>query len=311
MVLFSSRGASTRCEETIVAQDKKTDPGHSPGKDLVSKIAKAYRNMPLEPREQPKLDQHDVQNPELDQAFDRMVQMYKGQTPEKEEPVVTLPIPPAMNIPRPGATEQVEEYECRQCGHKNPVGKQFCGRCGVAREGGAAPRPRLRVEPSRPKPLLPHPVKVKQVHAQRRDRTNPYLLLAVVLLLGVIAWQQWGVHPPSADRPVAAPAQHGPAPPPFPTPSPPRPDQVQVSPTAVPAQQSSAKPPKKPAGRPSATRPSAAIQRAASGQSPLPSAPATSGPPIAPYQSLTDRPMPVLPSFASRPPKPESAQQLR
>ncbi len=274
-----SRRICTPAQRDNVAQDNKTDPGRSPGKDLISKIAKAYRNMPAESREKPRLDQHDIQNPELDQVFDKMIEMYKAEPPAKEEPVVTLPISPPLSVPNE--------------------------RRGAAGQADALPAPRQRIERHLPKPAAPRPVKVKQVHlpqAKQRYRTNPYLLLAVVLLMGVIAWQQWGVRPPSAARPVAAPALQAPAPVPR-APAQPSPRGVGASPAAVPVQ-SSAKPGKRPSVRPSPARSSVAESAR-----PLPiAAPGPSGPPIAPYQSLTERPMPVLPSFASRPPKPESAK---
>ena len=286
-----------------MAEDKKkTTSGSVPGKDLTSKIATAYRNLPPEQREKPAPDQSDIQNPELDKAFDKMVEMYKVRRPERENSVVTFPGPPTLRVPKPAADEG-EEYECPECGHSNPGAHPFCGMCGAAREDAVVAPPR---SVGSEQLGMPAESGVKHHHHHyhhQHYRNNPYLLLAVVLLLGVIAWQQWQYQ------------QAGPASSPAVQVQPRVPAQTQPSssikpatPAEAPATEPSSKPAKKPGPRVSTPRP-ANQQGEPPGQqvrSPKVSSPVA--PPLAPYQALTKQPSPALPTFSSTPEKPAAAR---
>ncbi len=295
---------------TNVAEDKKTGP--AAGKDLTSKIATAYRNQPPEQRAKPSPDSSDIQNPELDQAFDKMVEMYKMKRPERENSVVTFPAPPTLRASRPQA-EEGEEYECPECGHDNPAGNQFCGMCGAAREDAVAVPAAEGTQPAEGESLAPTIESgIKHHHHyyhHHHYRNNPYLLLAVVLLLGVIAWQQWREYQRSVAPPVAAPAVKAQPQPPPPAQAQPSPSPKPVSPAAVPPPGNS-KPAKKPVSpSPASQAPAQPIRR---GEPPGPQARAPETPPpavIPALQIFPRQPMPALQSFAATPAKPASATQ--
>lgn len=292
-----------------MAEDKKTVPGLGPGKDLTSKIATAYRNMPPEQRAKPTPDSNDIQNPDLDQAFDKMVDMYKVRRPERENAVVTFPAPATLRVPRPEA-EEGEEYECPECGHNNPAGNQFCGMCGAAREDVTVVPPPRAAGSQETGPALSAPdsgVKHHHHHYHHHHyQNNPYLLLAVVLLLGVVAWQQWRDYKQAASAPVPAPVPQ--AQPQPPVQSQPGQSAKPASPAVVPTPDSSSKPAKKPTARTArpTTRPTQQGEPPGPQARDMKASPAAAAPPIAPYQSLTHQPIPALPSFSSTPPKPAS-----
>ena len=291
-----------------MAEDKKP----TPGKDLTSKIATAYRNMPAEQREKPSQDSNDIQNPDLDQAFDKMVEMYKVRRPERENSVVTFPAPPTMRVPTP-REEQGEEYECPECGHNNPAANQFCGMCGAAREDVAAVPPAVGTQ-SEERGAISSAAEAGVKHHHHyyhyhHYRNNPYLLLAVVLLLGVIAWQQWREYQQGAATPVAAPAVKAQPQPQQQAPSQPNPSTKPAIAAPVPPAASNGKPAKKPVSQPTLRPQVQPIQR---GQPPGPQARAPEASPpavVPPFQSLPNQPMPALQSFSTKPPAPAPAPQ--
>ncbi len=294
-----------------MAEDKKK-AGPAAGKDLASKIATAYRNLPPEQRTNPGQDSNDIQNPELDQAFDKMVEMYKVRRPERENSVVAFPVPPTVRAPKPESGPG-EEYECPECGHTNPAENQFCGMCGAAREEEAAAPPSTVTQGvEQNSASLAAESGIKHHHHyyhHHHYRNNPYLLLAVVLLLGVIAWQQWREYQRGEAAPTPAPIIR--VQPPQPAQASPNPSANPASPAAVPSPDPSSKPAKKPAGRP--TGPRSSERPVQQGQPPgpqvrVPRASPAAAPPLAPYESLTDQRIPALQSFPSSPPKPEAGK---
>lgn len=177
-----------------MAEDKKTIPVSPPGKDLSAKIAAAYRSVPPEQLEKTVHGEDDVQNPELDRAFDKMVETYRTRRPPKEMGVVSFastPVRPA----EAAEGDSGDSYECPECGHTNPPENQFCGMCGAAKEETMAlpPRSPAEAEPQTAA-LAAAESNIKHHHHyyhHHHYRNNPYLLVAIVLLLGLIAWQQW------------------------------------------------------------------------------------------------------------------------
>ncbi len=177
-----------------MAEEKKPIPGSPPGKDLTAKIAAAYRSLPPEERAKTLHGDDDIQNPELDRAFDKIVESYRTRRPERDASVVPFPGTPALRAPAP-VGDSGEGYECPECGHANPPENQFCGMCGAAKEETMALPPRNPSEAEPPATAMAAAESnIKHHHHyyhHHHYRNNPYLLLAIVLLLGVIAWQQW------------------------------------------------------------------------------------------------------------------------
>lgn len=294
-----------------MAEDKKTVPGPAPGKDLTSKIATAYRSLPPEQREKTLQDAVEVHNPELDNAFDKMVDMYKVRRPERENAVVSFPAPPTLRIPKEAAQEG-EDYECPECGHDNPGANQFCGMCGAAREDAAPPPGLGRIESEETDGAASVEGAKHHHHYYHHHhyRNNPYLLVAVVLLLAVIAWQQWQAYKQQASVKPAAPAvpaaqvQQAPV-------------QSQPAPTSQPAIQTPVSPPAKnsqPLNKPapqSSTKPPIAPTRQGEPPGPQVRAPDPAAPEVAiqpTYQPLTNQAVPSLPSFSATPPKPAAPE---
>jgi hypothetical protein len=172
-----------------VAEDKKSA---SAGKDLTSKIATAYRNIPPEERQKTLHGNDDIQNPELDRAFEKMVETYR---PKRAESSV-VPFPrSASPVPQEESEDSSEGdgYECPECGHMNPDANKFCGMCGAAQDGSEETFQPHAAEGSVASTLANDESRVRHHHHyyhHHHYRNNPYLLVAVMLLLGVIAWQE-------------------------------------------------------------------------------------------------------------------------
>jgi len=182
-------------------------PGPPPGKDLASKIAAAYRSVPPEQREKTVRGEDDVQNPELDRAFNKMVEMYRTRRPEKDTAVVPFPRTPVLRAEAPEG-EAGEGYECAECGHTNPPENQFCGMCGAAKEDAVVPQRRSTDPEPQPATVTATESNVKHHHHHYHHhhyQNNPYLLVAILLLLGVIAWQQWREYQWAMTAPTALP----------------------------------------------------------------------------------------------------------
>ncbi len=194
-----------------MAEEKK------PGRDLASKIAAAYGNIPLEDREKTlHPDDADIQNPELDRTFEKLVETYRPKRPARLNSVVEFPSAAPMAATAPQATEDDgDEYECAKCGHVNPGENQFCGMCGAV-QGEAVKAPSRRVTDEQSQTVTTTaPSGIKHHHHyyhHHHYRNSPYLLLAIVVLLGLIAWQQWhefrqqAALPPPFRSPVTSPA---------------------------------------------------------------------------------------------------------
>ena len=186
-----------------LAEDKK--PGQR--NDLTAKIAKAYRNSPTSPAGGPP-QEDDIQNPELDRAFEKMVQTYKTKRPEPGAPVV--PFPRSSAVPMSDFDEEPGDgaLECPECGTVIPVDNKFCGECGAARaEAMAVQRQRendSEVAATSTESGIKHH---HHYYHHHHYRNNPYLLLAIGMLLLFISWQQWReyqrVNAPSISAPVA------------------------------------------------------------------------------------------------------------
>lgn len=211
-------------------EEKKQVPAG--GKDLSSKIAAAYRSIPPEEREKTLHGHEDVQNPELDRTFDKLVETYRTKRGEK----AVVPFPrSASPLVRPEGEEspEGEGFECPECGHMNPTANQFCGMCGAAQdESTAAAAQRTLDEPETPG-LVSDENKVRHHHHyyhHHHYRNNPYLLLAVVLLLAIIAWQEFREYRPAPLSPAAATQPVRPQVQPPATPAP-----VEVKPSPAPA----------------------------------------------------------------------------
>jgi len=296
---------------TNLAEDKKT--AGAPAQDQTSRIARAIRSMPQEQREKPFLEeQADIQNPELDKAFDKMVELYKARRPDRENAVVSFPARPTLRVSKP-ASEPGSAFECPECGHNNPAGTQFCGMCGAPREDAVAVAPSDNAE--REESIAGGARAesgAKQHHHyyhHHHYRNNPYLLLAVALLLAVIAWQQWRAYKQSAAKPAPAPALQ--VQPPAPASSQPAPTQKPASPAPAPAPQSSTKPVSKPPVHPSSVRPSVEPVRQGEPPGPLVRAVERETPAApAPAQALPSQRVPALPTFAATPATP-ATQRLR
>jgi len=187
-------GQARRAREKTVAEEKKPISGSPPGKDLTSKIAAAYRSVPPEQREKTVHGDEDIQNPELDRAFDKMVETYRTRRPERDAAVVPFPRTPALRAEAPEG-DSGEGYECQECGHTNPPENQFCGMCGAAKEEAMPLPQRSSAEAeSQTAAMAAAESNIKHHHHyyhHHHYRNNPYLLVAIVLLLGLIAWMQW------------------------------------------------------------------------------------------------------------------------
>ncbi len=117
-----------------------------PAKGQASKIAAACRSIPIEQWGK-KLHplEEEIQNPDLDRVFDKMVESYainrpSDRTEERSTDIASAPIDDKEDIEAASSY-----YECSECGHGNPGGNRFCGLCGAAHrsrrvsEPGGAP----------------------------------------------------------------------------------------------------------------------------------------------------------------------------
>ena len=192
------------------------EPGKTPlpARDQASKIAAAYRSIPLEDRGK-KLHplEEDVQNPDLDRAFDELVESSGTKQPADKMAVqfpdiVSTPIADEDDIE--GASSH---YECPECGHENPGRNQFCGKCGAAHgETVIAPARRITDEGSVALTVTSSSG-IKHFHHHYHHthyRSSPYLILSIAVLLAVMAWHagwEYGFRasmtPPTTSPPAA------------------------------------------------------------------------------------------------------------
>jgi hypothetical protein len=318
------------------AQMRGEDNKTVPGKDLTANIGKAYRSAPPEKRARPDAE-NDIQNPELDQAFDRMVEMHKVHRPLRENSLVTFPAPPAVSMPKTGK-EALPEYECQECGHHNPSGNQFCGMCGAAREDVRVvlPTPTVRQQELAPPALAVESDIRHHHHHYHHDhyRNDPYLLLALVLLMGTVAWQQSQEfrraqapaavapassrqQPPTQAQPNSVPAHMSTVPVPEPSMRSAPPPQLSAQAQAhrvlrgariIPAPRNRVQPAMEPAPAPTVRPAARPVQQAGLPRLRTPAPQPFPVSSIAPYQTVTDQAIPVLPQFSHMPAKAASAK---
>jgi len=206
----------------------------NPGKrnDLTSKIAAAYRNAPPESREKAGSGD-EIQNPELDRAFEKMVQTYKTKRPEAG-PVVPFPRSSARPIDELDEEGDEAAQECPECGNIIPPGNKFCGDCGTPRDEAVALQRRRENESELAAISTESGIKHHHHYYHHHHyRNNPYLLVAIAGLLLVIAWQQWRDYQRSmapVNVPQAAPMKQSAAP--AVTPAPAAPAQAELEPAA-------------------------------------------------------------------------------
>lgn len=164
----------------------------SSARDLASKIAAGYGRVPMEDGlKKPQQQEEAVQNPDLDRAFDELVESYGTKHREK----VALPVPGLASVSTFDAEETEsasDRYECPECGHMNPGSNQFCGKCG-AEHGETVTAPARRVTDEGSVALnVTSNSGIKHFHHHYHHyhyRSSPYLFLSIMVLLAVIAWQ--------------------------------------------------------------------------------------------------------------------------
>lgn len=152
------------------------DPRKNPpsATDQAAKIAAAYRAVPKQDSEAYRFEE-DIQNSDLDRAFDEIVRSRGTGRPTGE-----------------AGEDAGSQYECLECGQVNPGINQFCGGCGAAHgETVAAPARRITDEGSVPLHLSAINGTRHHHHYFHHNhyRSTPYLVVMVVILLAVIAWQ--------------------------------------------------------------------------------------------------------------------------
>lgn len=268
-------------------EEKKQVP--AAGKDLSSKIAAAYRSIPPEEREKTLHGDQDVQNPELDVTFDKLVETYRTKRGEKS--VVPFPRSASPLARESDDFPEGEGYECAECGHMNPTANQFCGMCGAARDESTAVTVQRTVEESATTGLDTEESRVRHHHHyyhHHHYRNNPYLLLAVVLLLAIIAWQEYREYRRAPLSPATSPAVQA------------QPDIAAPTPAAEakPAANAPASTPAKPLAtpKPSATPKPLVRQESPPSQvtrTPVPS-PTVTAPPESTFRKLLNSVMPTL-----------------
>ncbi len=183
-------------------------PAPQPTEKLVAKIAQAYATIPAAEREKTLFNTSDaeVENPELDRTFDKLVETYSRRAADRGKGVVHIfpgPAVPSLE-PEPEEGEPSEApstaapaprgiYECPECGHLNPAENRFCGRCGAVREAEAlqvaspaAHQHEVEVEVT-PKGVLHH----HHYYHHHEQGLNKYLALLVLALCLFVGWQQW------------------------------------------------------------------------------------------------------------------------
>lgn len=183
--------------------------------NLVSKIATAYNSMGTVQRDQASgTDAEEIQNPELDRAFDAMVESNKAE--RARSTAVVLPLRPPTAPTQTEATQESREeldYACPECGHRYADDDSFCARCGALLQESTALKVSNTQEPD--SSVEPRVVQHSYSCHCGHDWKQTYLLLSIVLLLTFIAWQLWQQSHPFPTRtdvtvpaaPVVQPAQ--------------------------------------------------------------------------------------------------------
>jgi hypothetical protein len=175
---------------TLVA-DLLDRPAALPPRDQAARIAAACRSIPVEDREKrPSPDEGDVQNPDLDRAFDEMVGSSRANRPADTTVVQFPDVRPAAIVDR-NIEDAGGNYECPECGHDNPGKNRFCGMCG-AEHAEILTVPARRVTDEGASALnLASSSNVQHHHHyyhHHHYRSSPYLIVSIFMLLAVIAW---------------------------------------------------------------------------------------------------------------------------
>lgn len=166
-------------------------PAALPARNQAARIAAACRSIPIEDREKRLRGvEEDVQNPDLDRAFDEMISSSGANRPTD----ATVGQSPYV---RPGAIADKNNDdasgndECPECGHINPGTNQFCGMCGAARaETVIARAPRLTDEEAAAL-NLPSGSAIQHHHHyyhHHHHHNSPYLMASIFILLAAISW---------------------------------------------------------------------------------------------------------------------------
>lgn len=193
---------------------------------LVSRIAQAYRTIPPEEREKTQLyasRDEQVENPELDSTFEKLVETYAHKTGEKGKATIhVLPgsgLPPLEEDgPAPAAEGDsslvvVMPYECAECGHLNPGENRFCGMCGSVHDDTP-----LELSPTHARIVAtpaaaPATIVQHHHHYHHHREINRYLAGLVLVLVGIFAWQQLQSFWPGAPGGTPTASSKAPAPP--------------------------------------------------------------------------------------------------
>ncbi len=178
-------------------------------KNLTSKIATAYKSMPIEQRGEVLPPAEEIHNPELDRAFDAILESNKAGPPAG----AVLPFPHAPGTEHDAGADP--ELACPECGHPYLAGVKFCAMCGTLLEDGMA----RQQAPGHGAGLAATETTSTKSHHRRnyQERVNTFLLVAIVLLLSVMLWRQ-GLQHRAGETPRSAPGV--PSPPAVTAPSP-------------------------------------------------------------------------------------------
>jgi len=137
--------------EHLPPHDPATDSQH-PDNSLVSKLARAYSNLPVEQREASALpgSGDSIANPEAEDRFQKLLKQlevletYQGSRDHKPDPKVVALLEKKIERLRAQGGELAEDgatsesapataggVRCRKCGHSNSASTRFCGMCGA------------------------------------------------------------------------------------------------------------------------------------------------------------------------------------
>ncbi len=166
-------------------------PAAPPANNQAAKIAAACRSISIEDREKRlRPIEEDIQNPDLDRAFDEMVSSCATNL-HSDATVAQFPeIRPAA-IADTNVEDASGNYECPECGHVNPGANQFCGMCGAARTETMITPARGLTDEDTVALHLPSSSGIQHhyhYYHHHHYHNSPYLIALVFILLAAIAW---------------------------------------------------------------------------------------------------------------------------